>query len=213
MNHCKESVISRSSLIYNIFTSCLVLCLVLFGFHFLDTWLASLIAEMMGFDFLLSKHVSEMPDLLLVMVCTVTVFGWGCHLFLMRTKPSLTRPNFFLLIGCSVPWAFALKGIFKFVFGRTNTRVWLMSPQLYGPHWFQGGGDFSGFPSGHMAVFTTLMAAVSRYYPQYRFLCYGFLLLSGIALIVTEYHFFSDVVAGIYLGLIVDRVTYKVLSV
>jgi membrane-associated phospholipid phosphatase len=64
-----------------------------------------------------------------------------------------------------------------------------------------------------MAVFTALMVAISRYFPQYRSVCYGFLFLTGMALIVTEYHFFGDVVAGVYLGLVVDRVTHKILTV
>ena len=212
-NTCKEPVIFRSSWTYDVGAFGLVSCLVLFGHYFLDTRLSSLVAEIMGSDFLLSRHVSEMPDLLLLMVCIVTVFGWGCHLHIMRTRSSILKPDFFHVIGCSVPLAFALKGILKFIFGKTNTRLWLMAPRLYGMHWFNGGGNFSAFPSGHMAVFTALMVAISRYFPQYRFLCRGFLLLSAAALIATEYHFFSDVVAGVYLGLIVDRVTHKVLSV
>jgi membrane-associated phospholipid phosphatase len=208
----KEHAISCTNWSYNIVRFCLVCLLVLCGYYFLDTRLAELVLRIIGSEFVFSEDVSHIPDLVLVTVCTATVLGWTGHLYLAKTNPRLAGPDFFEFMGCSVPLAFSLKFIFKFIVGRTNTRLWLVNPEMYGIHWFHGGGDFTGFPSGHMAVFTALLLAISRYYPQVRHLCTATLFVLGTALIATEYHFFSDVVAGAYLGLIVDQLTGKALS-
>jgi membrane-associated phospholipid phosphatase len=112
----------------------------------------------------------------------------------------------------AVPAAYVVKSFLKYVFGRTTTRYWLLKPDLYGFHWFHGGGFYAGFPSGHMAVFTALTASLWRLYPHYRAICAIFLLILAFPLIETNYHFLSDVIAGAYLGVIVEACTYKVLK-
>ncbi|HEX9137433.1 MAG TPA: phosphatase PAP2 family protein, partial [Nitrospirota bacterium] len=82
----------------------------------------------------------------------------------------------------------------------------------WGFHWFIGGGDLNAFPSGHMSVLTPLIISLWRFYPRYRtfFLALGLAL--GGALIMTNSHFLSDVIAGAYLGLLVDFYTRTGLS-
>jgi membrane-associated phospholipid phosphatase len=63
-----------------------------------------------------------------------------------------------------------------------------------------------------MAVFTVLAAALWRFYPRYKFLYLLLVLVLAIALITTNYHFLSDVIAGAYLGVIVGILTYKLLD-
>lgn len=54
-----------------------------------------------------------------------------------------------------------------------------------------------------MAVFAALTTTLSKYYPRYRFVFLGVLPLLAMALIVTYYHFLSDVIAGACLGMLV----------
>jgi membrane-associated phospholipid phosphatase len=189
--------------------SAIVVPLIVVSYCFLDIRVAELVAETVGFEFLLSGHVSSIPDILLMLVCLVTLVGWSAHFGQARTVPGPRQPDAFALLGSSVPLSFVLKAIIKYVFGRTNTRLWLIQPELYGLHWFGGGGHFSSFPSGHMAVFTAMMLAICRQIPQLRLAGIGFLLCLGLALIVTEYHFLSDVIAGTYLGVVVDVLTWR----
>jgi membrane-associated phospholipid phosphatase len=91
----------------------------------------------------------------------------------------------------------------KHLFGRMNTRAWLENPVDRSFHWFHGGGEYSSFPSGHMAVFTTLAVACWLIFPKYRAACLAAIVGLGIALIATDNHFLSDVIAGGYLGLVV----------
>jgi len=113
------------------------------------------------------------------------------------------RTAFFLLVGTSLPLTFLIKSILKFVFGGITTRFWLVSPIAREFHWFHGVDNYSGFPSGHMAVFAAIFLDLWKYYPRYRSV-YGVLLfLLAMALISTNYHFLSDIVAGAYLGYVI----------
>jgi len=186
--------------------------LMICGFLYLDVRLAEFVSEKAGVDFLLSEGVSNLPDLLLILVCVITVVSWTARLYLARKWPKSPILDFPELIGLTVPCTYVLKDLLKDLFGRTNTRIWLLHPDLLGFHWFQGGGDFASFPSGHMAVFTALMLGIGRCFPRLRPVCAGSLLVLALALIATQYHFFSDLLAGAYLGVIVDLITWRGLA-
>lgn len=189
---------------YLLYSTAIAAAFIVIGYTLLDIRIAAFISKIAGSDFLQSETVSNMPDILFVLVWFVTVAGWSGYFYTARKSVEGINPDFFKLIGSSVPLVYILKAILKQLVGRTNTRTWLVNPDLYGLHWFHGGGEFSSFPSGHMAVFTALLLGVSRYFPRLRRPCLGFLIVLAMALIATEYHYFSDVVAGAYLGLLVD---------
>ncbi len=186
--------------------------LMICGFLYLDIRLAEFVSEKVGMSFLLSEGVSNLPSLLFTLMCAITVVSWTARLYLARKCPKSPILNFLELIGLAVPISYVLKDLLKDLFGRTNTRIWLLHPDQLSFHWFQGGGDFAAFPSGHMAVFTALMLGIGRYFHRLRPLCAGTLLILAVALIVTQYHFFSDIVAGAYLGAIVDLITWRGLA-
>ena len=186
--------------------------LMICGFLYLDIRLAEFVSEKAGLGFLLSKGISNLPDLLFILVCTITVVSWTARLYLARKWPKSPILDFPELIGLTVPCTYVLKDLLKDLFGRTNTRIWLLHPDQLSFHWFQGGGDFAGFPSGHMAVFTALMLGIGRGFPWLRPVCVGSLLVLAVALIVSQYHFFTDIVAGAYLGAIVDLITWRGLA-
>ena len=186
--------------------------LIISGCLYVDIRLAEFVSQKVGFGFLFSQRVSNLPDLLFLLVCVITVVSWTGRLCLAGKHAKGRMVNFQEHIGLTVPLAFVLKEILKELFGRTNTRVWLLHPDLFGFHWFHGGGDFAGFPSGHMAVFTVLLLGIGRYFPWLRPVCAGLLFVLALALLLTEYHFFSDIVAGACLGVIVDLLTWRGLA-
>ena len=161
----------------------------------------------------LSRHLAHLrhaniPDLLLLVVVVLTGWSWLEYLYFMRRKVHDWRQVFFRMVGTVIPVTFVLKEVLKWIFGRTNPRVWLSHPSQGDFHWFAGGGGFESFPSGHMLVFTPLFMALWQFLPRYR-------VLSGIAwsclaaaLVFTEYHYLGDVIAGAWLG----AVTYAVLG-
>jgi membrane-associated phospholipid phosphatase len=116
------------------------------------------------------------------------------------------------MLAITAPVSFIAKTYFKYVFGRITTREWLLAPSDLGFHWFSGLERFSGFPSGHMAVFTALIAVLWRLQPRFRPTYLVVLMLLAMALIATNYHFFSDVIAGAYLGLLVEVCIFQIVG-
>jgi membrane-associated phospholipid phosphatase len=107
------------------------------------------------------------------------------------------------LLSVSVSVAFFIKTSLQFLFGRYAPRyfdshvlMFVSDPDRYGFHWLHGGG----FPSGHMCVFSAALTSVCLYYPAYRWIAGALLAILGGCLIVANYHFLSDVIAGAYLG-------------
>lgn len=170
--------------------------------RYLDLGIASFIAEHMGTKFLFSHRVSSLPDLLLAFVAGVSVFCWTCYWLLSRRGIDDRRTLYCKIAGTSLPLAYFAKDILKWIFGRTDTRLWLTGPDLHAFHWFHGGGDFNGFPSGHMLVLTPLLFAIGEFCPRSRIPVW----LAGcglaFALLITEYHFLGDLLAGTCLGLL-----------
>ncbi|MGC9195356.1 MAG: phosphatase PAP2 family protein [Syntrophobacteraceae bacterium] len=182
------------------------------GYFYLDTRLSVFITQLVGKRFLFSKTISNLPDFMLSLVCATTCFSWAGRLYLSQRQDARIDSAFLEYMGSALPLSFILKTILKDFFGRTNTRVWLLHPDSTRFHWFHGGGDFSSFPSGHMAIFTVLMIGISRYFPRLRLLCAASLLALAVALMVTQYHFLSDVAAGVLVGVLTDLLVQAGLS-
>jgi membrane-associated phospholipid phosphatase len=180
--------------------------------YFVDREMALFVGRVFYKNPVWSRYTADIPDSLFLLVCFVTIIALFCYLYRARKGIFDKGTKFFLTVAIAIPASFLIKSVLKFVFGRINTRVWLDHHNLYGFHFFQGDGDYGGFPSGHMAVFATLAAALRRRFPRYSSLYLFFLLLLAAALITTNYHFFSDVVAGAYLGVLVEAVSHKILS-
>ena len=145
----------------------------------------------------------EIPDLLLPLVVAVTAFGW---LGRFRFKSDPCRRNLqrcCALLGVVAPGAYLARALLKFVFGRIETRAWLVQPGSTGFHWFGGFEPYNGFPSGHMLVCAALAAVLWRSYPKFAVLYAAGLLVLAASLILTDYHFLGDVIAGAYAGLLV----------
>jgi membrane-associated phospholipid phosphatase len=158
-----------------------------------------------------SRLTSDLPDLLLLVVLVTTAAAvW---LYVLRTRKGIydEATSFDKLVAWAAPVSYVSKDVLKSVFGRVNTRTWLQDPQLYSFQWFERRQGFEGFPSGHMLVIVTLLAATWRFYPRTRPLCLLLGVVLAIALVVTDYHFVSDVLAGAYVGVAVEAVVFRFL--
>jgi membrane-associated phospholipid phosphatase len=198
--------------LYRIISLISVIALVIVSYFFFDTGIAEYSGGLLRNYGMLATYASDIPDLLFPIACVTTGSSWAVYCLLKRNNISSPYARFFHLIGWTVPLSFILKTILKYVFGMANTRVWLANEAEYGFHWFQGNGNYGGFPSGHMAVFTVVVIAFIRFFPRFRLAGLFLLLILAAALIITDYHFLSDVIAGTYLGLIVDDFTSRVLE-
>jgi hypothetical protein len=168
--------------------------------QFLDIPLAVWVANNLG---IYAPHLktSNIPDTLFFFVVVFSSFSWFAYFCLKHRKIIDKHTLFFKLTGTVLPISFALKILLKWIFGRVDTRVWLVYPNHHFDfHWFAGVGGFQGFPSGHMLVFTPLLMALWEFYPRYHLYYVLFCMILCIGLIATEYHFLGDVLAGYLIG-------------
>lgn len=187
-------------------TPLLILCV-----RFLDVPVALYVKSHLYSNTRWSKLTGNLPDLLLMVVLLSTSVAFSVYLFRSRKGIFDAATGFAKLVAWAAPASFVAKHLLKTVFGRITTRHWLQNPDLYGFQWFQRRPGFEGFPSGHMLVIVTLLAALWRFYPTSRPLCFAAAVLLGVALVATNYHFVSDVVAGAYLGLLVEAIAFRML--
>jgi len=174
---------------------------------FIDDWIALRVMEMSRASFYLHTGTSEIPDLLTVDVSVVCGFFWGRYIILRQQGIANEQTQSCRVAGTAVPLAFFLKWPLKIVFGRLNPRIWLASHVSDQFHWFKSGKPYDSFPSGHMLVFAALFTALWLFYPRYRSISAGLALILAASLVVTDYHFVSDVIAGAYLGLFTTVLT------
>lgn len=91
--------------------------------------------------------------------------------------------------------------IIKHLIGRARPRL-TDNFVLIGPS-IRGGYD--SFPSGHTTLAFCFAYILSRYYPRYRFIFYGFAVLIGLERIEDMAHFPSDVLMGAVVGMLVGK--------
>ena len=177
--------------------------LVAFSFRFLDAGIALWFRDLLRSDPQLWGYTSRIPDLLLPTVLVLSAVLWTMYLRRVRRGNRDEKTRFYLLSGTALPAAFIAKAALKLLFGRMNTRVWLAKGGGLSFRWFHGGGEYGSFPSGHMAVFAALAASCWLFFPKYRVASLAAITALGFALVATDYHYLSDVIAGGYLGLAV----------
>ncbi len=186
--------------------------LVVASVQFLDEPIALAVGRLIRSHPVLARYTSDIPDLLLPTVLLLSAAMWIGYARRIRSGIRDERTRYYRLTGAALPAAFFLKTVLKYVFGRINTRTWLENPATNAFLWFQGGDRNMGFPSGHMTVFAALAAASWIFFPRTRPFCAILLLALGSALILTDYHFLADVIAGAYFGWAVVAVARRALE-
>jgi len=146
-------------------------------------------------------YTSNIPSMLLMLVIVISSISWAAYIYLRLQRVANRHRDFFLVLGTALPLAYLAKSLLKWCFGRLETRLWLVKPDQYGMHWFNGVNGYDAFPSGHMLVITQLFLAIWFFYPKLRLVNFLAWIALAFALIVTNYHFVADVIAGIYVAI------------
>ncbi len=190
----------------------LVALTVVFCNAYLDTQIAILVKRLSRQHRGVFAFLADIPDTLLAFVLVVTVFALFGYFSRARKGINDQKTLLFKLLAWLASASYIVKVVCKYIFGRIETRKWLLRPDLYGFRWFHGRGYFDGFPSGHMLVFTALAAVLWRFYPRYKAIILSFIVLLAFALIAGNYHFLSDVIAGTYLGVLTEMVIFRIIA-
>ena len=89
--------------------------------------------------------------------------------------------------------------LLKPIFGRTVPSEYLRTGR-HGFHWFHGGSRFEAFPSGHSTQAMAMLSVVWAFYPRLRWLCAVLMAVLAMALMLGQWHFLGDILAGSCVG-------------
>jgi membrane-associated phospholipid phosphatase len=89
--------------------------------------------------------------------------------------------------------------VLKVIFGRQNPATFFQEPTIHVFNFLQG-NEHSSFPSGHMVMATAFAAVLIRLQPRTWPVLTALLAVGAVALLIGDWHFISDVIAGGFVG-------------
>lgn len=112
--------------------------------------------------------------------------------------------------------AIGVKDMLKLAFGRTWPVTWVchnpsfIRDGVFGFSPFHGGAGWGSFPSGHETMTCAIAGCLWTLLPRLRWLCLLAVLLVATALLVADFHWLSDILAGALLGWTVGMFVAKI---
>lgn len=141
------------------------------------------------------------PLALVVVAALAFLFGCGVWLISGRELPPWTET--WLLYSWAAIWAVASEITFKRMFGRGWPDPTFVSNHLYGFHFLRGEAHWDSFPSGTATVSSAMLSVLWILKPRWRAVGLAIVVLLGVAVVIGNFHWLSDVIAGVFLGVTV----------
>ncbi|TMV80358.1 phosphatase PAP2 family protein [Thioclava sp. BHET1] len=177
-------------------TFALLLAVILVAVFWLDRPLARLLAEFHTGRAIFTSKPVQLPVMLALSWLALAV-GAG-HLALRRRLPKWVEAA--LIAGAAVLiGSWITHELLKPLFGRIPPGAYLRSGH-FGFHWFHKPRVTDSFPSGHMTEASACFAVLWRLYPRGRWVYAGLMVLLAIGLMLGQWHYLSDVLAGLVTG-------------
>lgn len=170
--------------------------LALVSVYFIDMPLAHAMARLDWFQVFLADAPVGFP-LMKLLAGVAVLLGASC-VAAGRAMPKWIEAG--MLMGVALVLSLCLtEFVLKPVFGRMPPSDYLQSGQ-YGFYWFHAGEAFGSFPSGHSDQAMSIVSILWVYYRRWRWIYVAFLSLLASALMIGEWHFLSDIIAGGFIG-------------
>ena len=113
----------------------------------------------------------------------------------------LTKASRILVIACGFSiLAYLLNRLLKILFGRLTPSIAAHNGVADSFHFLQGDSQ-SGFPSGHMALVGAFVGVLLHFSPSSKGILLPLFFVLGAVLVIGNWHYLSDVIAGGVLGL------------
>ena len=190
----------------------LALCVVAVGLciGFVDRPLAEwLDAHVRHTEFWAALHLALYPFLLVVLAALFFLIGCGVSMISGRSlRPWTAIP---ILCSWATMWAVASEIILKRIFGRGWTDPTFVREHLYGFHFLHGETHWDAFPSGTATVSFAILSVLWILRPRWRVAGTATVVLLSVAVVIGNYHWLSDVIAGGFLGVTIGRGTVALL--
>jgi len=160
-------------------------------------------------EFWVGLEIALRPFALVVVAALVFLFGCGVWLIAGRQlRPWTGMP---LLYSWATIWAVASEIIFKRIFGRGWPDPTLVREHLYGFHVLHGQTHWDSFPSGTSTVSVAMLSVLWILQPRWRAPGLVVTVLLSAVVVVGNFHWLSDVLAGAFLGVTVGWSTVRLL--
>jgi len=106
-------------------------------------------------------------------------------------------------------WAAAADIIFKHIFGRAWADPAYIQNRVYEFRLLHGGPYWDSFPSGTAAISAAIASVIWIMIPRWRAISAMIVVLLCIAVLITNYHWVGDVIAGAFLGMSIGWMTVE----
>jgi membrane-associated phospholipid phosphatase len=128
------------------------------------------------------------------------LFLCGCGVWLISGRPLHRWTKTPLLCSCSTMMAIACEHIFKRIFGRGWPDPTFVLHHAYGFHFLHGETHWDSFPSGTVAVSMAILSVLWVTDYRWRVAGMAIVLFLSAGVVICNYHWLSDVIAGAFLG-------------
>lgn len=145
------------------------------------------------------------PLVVIPVVALLFQFGAGVWLLCGRRLACWTLTP--LLYSSGTIWALSAEFVLKQLLGRGSPDPTYLARHLYGFRFLHAGGGWTSFPSGTATIALTIVTITWLRLPRWRLAVSILAGLACIAVTVTNGHWASDVIAGIFLGACIGWMT------
>jgi membrane-associated phospholipid phosphatase len=147
---------------------------------------------------------------IVVVAALLFLFGSGAFVMSGCLLGSWTRIP--LLCSWAAMWATAAVIIFKHIFGRAWPDPTYVQSHLYGFRLLHGGPHWESFPSGTAAISSAIASVLWIVMPRWRAIVALIVALLCAAVVITNYHWVGDVIAGAFLGTSIGWMTVRLVA-
>jgi membrane-associated phospholipid phosphatase len=106
-------------------------------------------------------------------------------------------------------WAVSADIIFKQIFGRVGPNSGYLEYHHYGFHPLHAGLERAAFPSGTAAISAAMVSVLWLVYPRSRLVGLIIVVLLCAMVVIMNYHWLSDTIAGAFLGTFIGCSTVR----
>lgn len=142
-------------------------------------------------------------------VVVALLFMIACGARVLSGHPLGSWTQTLLLCSWSAMWAVAADIIFKQIFGRWGPDDALVQYTDYGFHPLQSHLHWAAFPSGTAAVSAAIVSVLWTTNPGSRMVGSLVVVLLSAAVVIMNYHWLSDAIAGAFLGVFIGSSTVR----
>src|SRR5215472_15098098 len=142
------------------------------------------------------------------------ILAW-CGLWTLMDRSFSRVQSVALICGISFIATSLINSQLKYAFGRTWPATWIENNPSFIPNGvfgfnpFHGGLGFASFPSGHAAAICSVITVLWWSYPSWRPIYVACVAAVAVGLIGANYHFLSDILSGMFVGISVGYIATK----